>query len=49
MTIQDYHSVLENAGQKMKEYVLAYAEKDNKLTPEEFFSLVKFAYPDETP
>lgn len=49
MTIQDYRSVLETAGPRMKEYVLSYAEKDPKLTPQEFFSLVQFAYPDETP
>lgn len=49
MTAQDYRSVLETAGPKMKEYVLSHAEKDPKITLEEFFSLVKFAYPDETP
>lgn len=49
MTAQDYRSSLESAGPKMKEYVLSHAEKDPKITLEEFFSLVKFAYPDETP
>lgn len=49
MTVKDYQSVLETSGPKMKEYVLGYAEKDPMLTPEEFFSLVKFAYPDEAP
>ena len=49
MTAQDYRSLLETAGPRMKEYVLSYAEKDPKLTPEEFFALVRTAYPDEAP
>ena len=49
MTTQDYRSVLETAGPSLKEYALRCAEKDPKLAPEEFFSLVKFAYPDDTP
>lgn len=49
MTAQDYRTLLEGAGPRVKEYVLSHAEKDPKLTPEEFFSLVRTAYPDEAP
>lgn len=44
-----YREFLENAGPRMKEYVLRKAESDPGITLLEFFNLVRLAYPDDTP
>lgn len=47
--LHTYRAALENAGPRLKEYILRKAENDFEISPPEFFALVKIAYPDDTP
>lgn len=46
---EPYRTALENAGPRLKEYILRKAENDPTISPPDFFALVRLAYPDDTP
>lgn len=46
---EPYRTALENAGPRLKEYILRKAENDSEISPPEFFALVRLACPGGTP